>query len=306
MLLTKSPVRFARMAIAVARQQLPRYRTRFSRRDYEWPQLVACLLVRQFLRLDYRGTEQVLREFTALRRALGLRCTPDHTALCRALRNLTLPQLERLLDETVARMVRLRCGPGRPPQHATVIPDSTGLRFDCTSRSYWHRIKRHGRFHRWPKWSIAADRKTHMILSQVADIGPRSDHCEFAALVDEAQRRRPSTELLADAGYDSHHNLRWCQEHHGLTAIIKVKKVGRPGPQGVEGSPITSPLRRRLFDRLPRRRYGQRWQVESAFSAHKRRFGDRIHSRTQARRRREQLLRGVLHNCAVLHPSRRA
>jgi transposase len=59
--------------------------------------------------------------------------------------------------------------------------------------------------------------------------------------------------------------------------------------------------RRSLFEHFPRKRYGQRWQVESAISAHKRRFGDLVAARTVDRRNRELLLRGVLHNVAILH-----
>ncbi len=64
---------------------------------------------------------------------------------------------------------------------------------------------------------------------------------------------------------------------------------------------MLDPLRRAHFERFPRRRYGQRWQVESAISAHERRFGDVIAARTIDRRNREVLLRGVLHNEAILH-----
>ena len=293
MLLTKSPVRLAEIALDVARAQLPRYRTKFSKHDFEWPQLVACLLVRQFLRLDYRGVEQMLAEHSELRRALRLRRVPDHTALCRALRNLRPQEIEGLVDETVKRMVRLRRR-GAEAKRKTVILDSTGLRLDGTSRHYWRKVRKDPRFRRWPKWSIAIDRKTHMILSQVADTGPCSDHCEFWPLVRDAQRRRPSNELLADAGYDSDGNLQWCEEL-GLDGIIKIGT----GPRVRHSWDITSRRRRRLYERLPRQ-YGQRAQVESTFSAHKRRFGDVLRSKSIARRRSEQLLRGVLHNCAVL------
>ena len=108
MLLTKSPVRFAAAALTIARAQLPQYRTKYSRHDFEWPQLVTCLLVGQFLRLDYRGTEQMLVEHEPLRRTLELRRVPDHTVLCRAMGNISPLAIEKLLDETVTRLVRLR------------------------------------------------------------------------------------------------------------------------------------------------------------------------------------------------------
>lgn len=296
MLLTKSPTRFGKAAIAIARARLPKYRTRFSKHDYQWPQLVACLLVRQFLNLDYRGIEQVLTEHSELRRVLGLRRVPDHTALFRALKNLTDDEIKGLMDETVSRMVLLRRR-GREPKRKTVIPDSTGFRADLSSRHYWRKVRQDPRFRQYPKWSIAIDRKTKMILGQVADLGPRSDHCEFDELIREAQRRRPSNELLADAGYDSDKNLRWCEEQ-GLKGIIKIG-VGKKVAHSWD---ISSKRRRRLYEHLPSQ-YHQRAQVESAFSAHKRRFGDVLRSRSIDHQHREQLLRGVLHNCAILPTS---
>jgi len=294
MLLTKSAVAFARVALAVTRSRLPVYRNKYSRHDFEWPQIVACLLVKQFFGLDYRGIEQLLREFSELRAALQLLQAPDHTTLCRGLRALELRHLEHLLDETVGRQQSLPRRRGRPPKMHTVIPDSTGLRWDQASRSYWRRIKKNPNFRRWPKWSIAVDRRTHVILGQVADEGPCSDHVEFERLIRDSQRRRPSTELLADAGYDSHKNFVLCKDLWSLSPVININ-MGRP----TDALP-TSPHRRAMVQRFPKRRYGQRWQVESAISAHKRRFGDSLRARSQARRRREQLLRGILHNCAVL------
>jgi hypothetical protein len=82
--MTKSPLAVARQALAVARDALPEYASKFSRREYTQHQLFALLAVRQFLRLDYRGTEQLTRDWSDLRHALGLARVPDHATLQRA------------------------------------------------------------------------------------------------------------------------------------------------------------------------------------------------------------------------------
>ena len=82
--MTKSPLAVARQALATARDALPAYPSRFARHDYTQHQLFALLAVRQFLRLDYRGTEQLARDWSDLRRALGLTRVPDHATLQRA------------------------------------------------------------------------------------------------------------------------------------------------------------------------------------------------------------------------------
>ena len=83
--MTKSAVGVAREALAVGEAALPRYASKYSRRDgYTLPQLFACLAVRKFLGQDYRGIEALLREWAELRAAIGLAKVPDHSTLCLA------------------------------------------------------------------------------------------------------------------------------------------------------------------------------------------------------------------------------
>ena len=82
--MTKSALAVARQALAVAREALPEYASKFSKRTYTQHQLFAVLAVRQFLRTDYRGIEQHLRDWSDLRTALGLRTVPDHSTVQKA------------------------------------------------------------------------------------------------------------------------------------------------------------------------------------------------------------------------------
>ena len=83
--MTKSVLAVARQALAVARDAVPAYASKFSRRTYTQPQLFALLAVRQFLKTDYRGLEQLTRDWSDLRTAVGLGArVPDHTTLKRA------------------------------------------------------------------------------------------------------------------------------------------------------------------------------------------------------------------------------
>ena len=83
--MTKSAVGVAREALAVGEATLPRYASKYSRRDgFTLPQLFACLAVRKFLGQDYRGVEALLGEWSDLRAAIGLSRVPDHSTLCLA------------------------------------------------------------------------------------------------------------------------------------------------------------------------------------------------------------------------------
>lgn len=83
--MSKSAVGVAREALAVGEASLPRYASKYSRRDgFTMPQLFACLAVRKFLGQDYRGMEALLGEWSELRAAIGLPRVPDHSTLCLA------------------------------------------------------------------------------------------------------------------------------------------------------------------------------------------------------------------------------
>src|SRR3712207_9160918 len=61
--MSKSALRVAREALAVGRAALPPYGSRFSRHDYTQPQLFALLVLKQFLRTDYRGLVVLVAEW---------------------------------------------------------------------------------------------------------------------------------------------------------------------------------------------------------------------------------------------------
>ena len=86
--MTKSAVCLAREALAVGRRSLPPYACRRSRHDFTQPQLFALLVLRQFLRTDYRGLTTLLAEWSDLRHVLGLRKVPHYSTLCYAARRL--------------------------------------------------------------------------------------------------------------------------------------------------------------------------------------------------------------------------
>jgi hypothetical protein len=86
--MSKSAVGVAREALAAGRAALPEYGSRYSRRDYTQPQLFALLVLRQFLRTDYRGIVTLAAEWSVLRLALGLTKVPHYPTLAQASRRI--------------------------------------------------------------------------------------------------------------------------------------------------------------------------------------------------------------------------
>ena len=82
--MTKSPLALARTALAAAREALPAYSSKYSRKDFTQHQHFAMLALREFLRTDYRGLEAMLGDWAELRDTLGLKKVPDHSTLQKA------------------------------------------------------------------------------------------------------------------------------------------------------------------------------------------------------------------------------
>src|SRR3990170_1683470 len=102
----KSPRTAMRVAYDLARRILPNHTTRFSRKDFTLPQLFACLVVREMLRLSYRKAEALLRDSPEWLAGTGLAPPPAHNTLWRAFGALcTLTRLNLMLD-LQARLLR--------------------------------------------------------------------------------------------------------------------------------------------------------------------------------------------------------
>jgi hypothetical protein len=92
--MTKSAARVAHEALAVGRRTFPTYGSRTSRHDFTQAQLFALLVLRQFLRTDYRGLVSLVAKWQELRKGLGLRKVPHYSTLAYAARRL-LPEAEK-------------------------------------------------------------------------------------------------------------------------------------------------------------------------------------------------------------------
>src|SRR3989442_10217631 len=74
-------LRFATLARQLTAAVLPRYAHKFSPQRFTLPQLAACVLLKEYRQLDWRGIEALLQLSPALRRSLGLTRPPDFSTL---------------------------------------------------------------------------------------------------------------------------------------------------------------------------------------------------------------------------------
>ena len=82
--MTKSPVALAHTAYEVGKKGLDRYSSNKSRHDFTQAQLFAIMILKQFLKTDYRGVAQMLADFAELRDVLELKKVPHFTTVQKA------------------------------------------------------------------------------------------------------------------------------------------------------------------------------------------------------------------------------
>ncbi len=299
---------FARLALTVSRRVLPAHGHKFSPKTYTQPQLLACLLLKEHLRLDYRGAQDLLELSDGLREALSLRQAPDHSTLWWFAQHKVTPEL---LQQALAETVGLLEGHGPPGGSPTggahgkgpvkqVALDSTGLFLHHTSRYYEWRARR-GRGQRgWLKWAAALWTRPQLLLAQLVRPAPAGDLSNLVPLASPARRVLAFRRLVADGGYDSEANHRYCRDGLRVESLIPAhnrrgthaKTPYRRKMQRLLGVPGTE---RRGTERA-RRDYGQRWKAETLMSVIKRKWGECLSARVVPMQQLQALLRGVVYN----------
>jgi hypothetical protein len=143
---------------------------------------------------------------------------------------------------------------------------------------------------------------SHLFLSAHVTKGPSQDSPQLRPAVRSAQRRCPLDTLLGDSAFDGEHQHEWCRRKQGIRLTLfplNRRNTGRRWPKTRYRQQMKRYFRRR-GKRRPRRLYGQRWQVESAFSRNKRRLGSALRARKWANQKKEIVLRALTHNLLIL------
>lgn len=288
-----------------------------SRCDFQLPQLYACLVLRQVLKLSYRRTEAFLGSVPEWLAEISMSRPPDHNTLWRAAGVLLgRAKVNRMLD--LQAEIARRAGELKLIAKPLTI-DSTCFDPHHRSRHYDQRCRkmnlRQGEKYskkqaanadrrrsqaakRQPKMALAVAASSHFILAVRVCIGQRSDHVDFPPLLRQANRRVRVKRVAADAGYDSHQNHVVAREQLKVQSIIPPR-IGRPSDKPPASSHRRN-MQRRFKRKADQKTYGQRAQSETVYSMIKRNLGDAMRSRRPKRRKSEMLLRAITHNTMLI------
>jgi transposase len=181
-------------------------------------------------------------------------------------------------------------------QDSCACIDSTGLEDHFVSRHFI--MRQNGcsrRYRRWTKLTIVCHNKTHLIAGALVSKGPSTDCHNLEPTVGQALDNITIDTLLADCGYDSEANHRLCRDRFGISSpVIAVN------PRNLKYGSMTGHFRRLMKSRFPKKKYRQRWQVESIFSRFKRKLGYALRARTDESRQTECFLRVLTYNLMVV------
>ncbi len=296
---SKSPRRILQVAHAIGKVRLPMYWHRFSPKKFTVAQLFACLVLKEFLRLDYRKLSALLEDAPSLLAAIDLKRVPHFSTFQKAAARLLLSRrVQLLLDETVQAATMLHIMKKRV---ALAAIDGTGFETRHISAYF---VKRRARvcktgyetttYTRYPTANIVCDCASHMVLSVVAGRGPGPDDPYFRPALKQAAARARIDALLADAGYDSEAAHVYAREECDARTLIPATR-GRPTARRLNGY-----WRQRMRTRFNAKKYGQRWQVETVNSMIKRSMGSALRGRTYWSQSREISLRVLTHNIMIL------
>jgi hypothetical protein len=294
---SKSPRRVLQTAYDAARQVLPAHRHKFSPKKFTQPQLLACLVLKEFSRLDYRGLAQHLTDHSDLARLIGVEVIPHFTTFQKAAARLFQAAPARaMFDAVLERALQQKVRKRRVPLAAV---DGTGLesrhvsRYDVKRRSKTGTGTQETTYSKYPKVVLVTDCTTHLVLAAVPGRGPGSDLVQFKAALKQAVGRARIGTLLADADFDGE----WVHEHvrsYGIRTLIPPER-GRPSERLPAGK-----WRRRMKRQFDKTKYGQRWQTETVNSMIKRRLGSALRARSYWSQCREIILRVITHNVMIV------
>ena len=296
---SKSPRRVLQVAYEAALDALPAHRHKFSPKKFAQPQLLACLVLKEFLRLDYRGLAAHLADHPDLWHLIGLKAVPHYTTFQKAAARLLAAVPGRKMFDAVLGRAREAGVLKRRVGLAAI--DGTGMESRHTSRYYVKRRAGGGdadpvrTYAHFPKVVFVVDCLSHLILAAEPGRGPGSDLVQFGRALAQAVRRARIGTLLADADFDAE----WVHQavrSHGIRTIIPATR-GRPSDKPPAGR--WRRWMRQQFGRL-KARYGQRWQVETVNSMIKRRLGSALRARNHWSQCREIILRSITHNVMIV------
>lgn len=207
------------------------------------------------------------------------------------------PEMNRCLKE----LIRISSLPLQDIE-VNFAADSSG--FSTGQFTRWMEHKWNGKKYesgiKWLKCHLMCGISTNIVTAVVITDKFHADHGQFEPLVNETALNFDLNHVLADKAYLSRKNLELVNKKGG-TAYIPFKPNNRAGKRhGTVWNAMYHMFH--LHSDKFARYYHKRSNVEATFSMIKRKFGERLRSKSDTAQRNEVLCKVLCHNiCCVIH-----
>ena len=281
----------------IKKSRILRYSSKYSKRTYTQHQHIAILVLKTYLRLDYRGVCDLLNEMNNIYTLLNLKQIPHFTTIQKFLKRFNPILFDKLIAKIICSFNSLN--------NITIALDASGFSSSYSSNYYVMRINKESKKRHFLKSTIVIDTDKQLILGVLLRKGPSNDNKDFQPIlrkIYELFNEIKIKRVLADKGYDSEKNLSFVKNFLNAEPIIKIRE-GNSSPLRNRGR---KKLRRVMYlrfkkDKIISSTYHQRSKVETVFSVIKRKFGDELYSKTLEMRKKEAMLRHLVYNLYRLY-----
>jgi len=253
----------ASLALQLGRKYVTPYSHPKSPQKFTQAQLLACLVLRAYLKTTYRGVVEFLETSEALRQRLGLERLPHYSTLKRfADRSEVLRIIDRMLADVIQQFAA---------NETEVALDSTGL--ETTSASAHFQTRSGRQRSKYVKLSVCVLVGSLLPAGLVVSWGPYNDKREARPLLTKIREVLQPQRLFADKGYDAE----WVHEH--CRRDWQVESWIPPAVHRSDGG-VNGHFRSQMtVEALNQAGYGRRWAVESFMSGLKRTTGAALNAR---------------------------
>lgn len=255
------------LAMRMGGRYLADYGATTSRHDFTQRQLMACLILRVYLKTTYRGVLDLLAASPRLRERMGMgEKLPHFTTLQKfSGRSQVLEIAQKMVAEMGLQVV------AQAPEQAELAMDATGLA--RTTVSDYFTSRRGRKFRRWVKVAVVVVAGSLLPLALVIDLKPTHDCVQARTLLAQTRAVVKPARLYADAGYDAEWIHEHCREQWGVASLIPSVPRRADGTAGGKWRAQMTP------EYLQQHGYSRRWAVESFFSGLKRTMGSSLSAR---------------------------
>lgn len=241
------------------------YLHHFGPKKFKLKHHLFALVLMEAYQLSLRRVEKLLIEF-------GMK-VPTYSALCK--RRKKIPTI------IWQGLIKLTSG----LQHEVVAIDSTGFSRTNPSFHYIKRIDSKNPVKGYAKMSMLYDVETHKVINLNTRVKPAHDIRDAKLLVGSYCRMQC---LLADKAYDAEVLHQYCYERNVQTIIPKKINIHR------------GRFRKKQMKNFSEEKYHQRSNIESGFSAIKRKYGGSVSGRSLGSIKTEINCKAIAHNLELL------